>query len=151
MHCASSFPRQAGGDGGLTPIACIASVTNAVAACPVSGVPSGCRTLIASQKRARCGRLIDSSSTSVSTSGYGRAPAVHAAQGQVRGAHTNLVTNGLLLRADIHTARHPGAKTSKGTIQLRPADADGIGDDELLELVRAAWTPDPRVRQVRRA
>ena len=36
------------------------------------------------------------------------------------------------------TARHPGVKTSKGTIQLRPADADGIGDDELLELVRAA-------------
>jgi hypothetical protein len=29
-------------------------------------------------------------------------------------------------------------KTSKGTIQLRPADTDGIGDDELLELVRAA-------------
>ena len=36
------------------------------------------------------------------------------------------------------TARHPGVKTSKGTIQLRPADADGMGDDELLELVRAA-------------
>ncbi len=35
-------------------------------------------------------------------------------------------------------ARHPDLKTSKGTIQLRPRDADGINDDELLELVRAA-------------
>jgi uncharacterized protein YdhG (YjbR/CyaY superfamily) len=41
-------------------------------------------------------------------------------------------------RETAFTARHPGVKTSKGTIQLRPADADGIGDDELLELVRAA-------------
>jgi len=36
------------------------------------------------------------------------------------------------------TARHPGVKTSKGTIQLRPAEAAGIGDDELAGLVRAA-------------
>lgn len=36
------------------------------------------------------------------------------------------------------TARHPALKTSKGTIQLRPEDAVGISDDELLELVRGA-------------
>jgi len=36
------------------------------------------------------------------------------------------------------TARHPELKTSKGTIQLRPRDADGVTDDELLGLVRAA-------------
>jgi hypothetical protein len=36
------------------------------------------------------------------------------------------------------TARHPALKTSKGTIQLRPGDAAGITDDELLDLVRAA-------------
>ena len=35
------------------------------------------------------------------------------------------------------TARHPELKTSKGTIQLRPAAA-GISDDELRDLVRAA-------------
>ena len=35
-------------------------------------------------------------------------------------------------------ARHPGLKTSKGTIRLRPQDAAGIPDDELLDLVRAA-------------
>jgi uncharacterized protein YdhG (YjbR/CyaY superfamily) len=35
-------------------------------------------------------------------------------------------------------ARHPALKTSKGTIQLRPGDAAGITDDELLDLVRAA-------------
>jgi len=35
-------------------------------------------------------------------------------------------------------ARHPGVKTSKGTIRLRPADAAGITDDELRELVHAA-------------
>ena len=34
-------------------------------------------------------------------------------------------------------ARHPQLKTSKGTIQLRPQDADGIDDDELRQLVRA--------------
>ena len=36
------------------------------------------------------------------------------------------------------TARHPALKTSKGTIRLRPEDAAGIPDDELLDLVRAA-------------
>jgi uncharacterized protein YdhG (YjbR/CyaY superfamily) len=35
-------------------------------------------------------------------------------------------------------ARHPGLKTGKGTIQLRPADAAGITDDEFRDLVRAA-------------
>jgi uncharacterized protein YdhG (YjbR/CyaY superfamily) len=35
-------------------------------------------------------------------------------------------------------ARHPELKTSRGTIQLRPADAAAIPDDELRELVRAA-------------
>ena len=35
-------------------------------------------------------------------------------------------------------ARHPGLKTSKGTIRLRPEDAAGIPDDELRDLVRAA-------------
>lgn len=36
------------------------------------------------------------------------------------------------------TARHPGLKTSKGTIHLRPADAADVTDDELLGLIRAA-------------
>jgi uncharacterized protein YdhG (YjbR/CyaY superfamily) len=35
-------------------------------------------------------------------------------------------------------SRHPGLKTSKGTIQLRPEDAAGLPDDELRDLVRAA-------------
>ena len=35
-------------------------------------------------------------------------------------------------------ARHPGLKTSKGTIQLRPGSSAGVGDGELLELIRAA-------------
>jgi uncharacterized protein YdhG (YjbR/CyaY superfamily) len=35
-------------------------------------------------------------------------------------------------------ARHPELKKSKGTIRLRPEDAAGIPDDELLNLVRAA-------------
>lgn len=35
-------------------------------------------------------------------------------------------------------ARHPGLKTSKGTIRLRPQDAAGIPDDGLLDLVRTA-------------
>ena len=35
-------------------------------------------------------------------------------------------------------SRHPGLKTSKGTIQLRPEDAAGIADDEFRDLVRAA-------------
>jgi uncharacterized protein YdhG (YjbR/CyaY superfamily) len=36
------------------------------------------------------------------------------------------------------TARHPGLKTSKGTIQLRPDDAAHIPDDQFRELVHAA-------------
>jgi uncharacterized protein YdhG (YjbR/CyaY superfamily) len=36
------------------------------------------------------------------------------------------------------TARHPGLKTSKGTIRLRPEDAAGISDDEFRDLARAA-------------
>ena len=36
------------------------------------------------------------------------------------------------------TQRHPDLVTSKGTIQLRPADAEAISDDELRDLVRAA-------------
>lgn len=35
-------------------------------------------------------------------------------------------------------ARHPELTTGKGTIQLRPADAAGIPDDELRGLVRGA-------------
>ena len=33
--------------------------------------------------------------------------------------------------------RHPELKTSKGTIQIRPSDAEGITDDELREVIRA--------------
>ena len=36
------------------------------------------------------------------------------------------------------TARHPGLRTSKGTIKLRPEDAAGIPDDDLRDLVRSA-------------
>lgn len=39
-------------------------------------------------------------------------------------------------------ARHPELKTSKGTIQIRPRDAAGITDVELLELVHAALDGD---------
>jgi uncharacterized protein YdhG (YjbR/CyaY superfamily) len=35
-------------------------------------------------------------------------------------------------------ARHPATKTSKGTIRIRPEEADDISDDELSDLVRAA-------------
>jgi uncharacterized protein YdhG (YjbR/CyaY superfamily) len=35
-------------------------------------------------------------------------------------------------------ARHPTLKTSKGTIRIRPEDADGITDAEFADLVRAA-------------
>lgn len=37
--------------------------------------------------------------------------------------------------------RHPELRTSTGTIRLRPADAAGIPDDELRDLVRAALEP----------
>jgi hypothetical protein len=36
------------------------------------------------------------------------------------------------------TARHPALKSGKSTIQLRPADAAGIADDEFRDLARAA-------------
>jgi len=36
------------------------------------------------------------------------------------------------------TARHPALRKGKGTIQLRPEDADRISDGEFRELVRAA-------------
>ena len=35
-------------------------------------------------------------------------------------------------------ARHPGLKTSTGTVRLRPEDAADISDDELRDLVCAA-------------
>ena len=35
--------------------------------------------------------------------------------------------------------RHPELKKSKGTIQLRPESAGAITDDELRDLVRAAF------------
>jgi uncharacterized protein YdhG (YjbR/CyaY superfamily) len=38
-------------------------------------------------------------------------------------------------------ARHPGLKTSTGTIRLRPEDMAVISDDELRDLVRAALDP----------
>jgi uncharacterized protein YdhG (YjbR/CyaY superfamily) len=40
--------------------------------------------------------------------------------------------------ADDFVARHPGLRTSKGTIQLRPEDAAGIPDAELVDLIAAA-------------
>jgi uncharacterized protein YdhG (YjbR/CyaY superfamily) len=39
------------------------------------------------------------------------------------------------------TTRHPGLRTSTGTIQLRPEDAAGITDEEFRDLVRSALTP----------
>ncbi|HEX4217389.1 MAG TPA: DUF1801 domain-containing protein [Acidimicrobiales bacterium] len=39
------------------------------------------------------------------------------------------------------TSRHPGLKTSKGTIRLSPQDAAALSDDDLIELVRAALDP----------
>jgi len=39
------------------------------------------------------------------------------------------------------SARHPELATSKGTLKLRPDDAAGIGDEEILGLVRAALAP----------
>jgi uncharacterized protein YdhG (YjbR/CyaY superfamily) len=41
-------------------------------------------------------------------------------------------------RAEGFLARHPGLKTSKGTIQLRPEDAASLPDEELTDLIRAA-------------
>jgi hypothetical protein len=39
---------------------------------------------------------------------------------------------------DGFVARHPDLKTSTGTLRLRPEDAAGISDEELLGLFRAA-------------
>ncbi len=39
------------------------------------------------------------------------------------------------------TARHPELASGRGTIQLRPADAGGIADEEFRNLVRAALAP----------
>lgn len=39
------------------------------------------------------------------------------------------------------TSRHPDLVTSKGTIQLRPADAAAIPDEEFRELARSALAP----------
>ena len=41
------------------------------------------------------------------------------------------------------TDRHPGLRSSKGTIKLRPEDATAIPDDELRALFRSALDPDP--------
>jgi uncharacterized protein YdhG (YjbR/CyaY superfamily) len=41
------------------------------------------------------------------------------------------------------TARHPGLRTSTGTIRLRPEDAAAIPDEEFRELVRSALGPRP--------
>jgi uncharacterized protein YdhG (YjbR/CyaY superfamily) len=39
------------------------------------------------------------------------------------------------------TEHHPGLRTSKGTIQIRPEDAAGIADEEILSLIRAGLGP----------
>ena len=44
-------------------------------------------------------------------------------------------------RAAGFISRHPALRTSKGTIQLRPQDAAGLDDDELLDLVRVSLEP----------
>jgi uncharacterized protein YdhG (YjbR/CyaY superfamily) len=44
-------------------------------------------------------------------------------------------------RAAGFISRHPELRTSKGTIQLRPQDADGLGDGELLDLIRVSLEP----------
>ncbi len=38
-------------------------------------------------------------------------------------------------------ARHPGLSSGKGTIRIRPADAEGISDDELRALLGGALEP----------
>jgi uncharacterized protein YdhG (YjbR/CyaY superfamily) len=40
-------------------------------------------------------------------------------------------------RAADFVSRHPGLRTSKGTIRLRPEDVAAIPDDEFRDLVRA--------------
>jgi uncharacterized protein YdhG (YjbR/CyaY superfamily) len=44
-------------------------------------------------------------------------------------------------RAEEFISRHRALRTSKGTIQLRPQDAAGLGDDELLDLIRVSLEP----------
>lgn len=39
------------------------------------------------------------------------------------------------------SARHPELLHGRGTVRLRPADAEALGDDELRSLVRAALAP----------
>jgi uncharacterized protein YdhG (YjbR/CyaY superfamily) len=41
------------------------------------------------------------------------------------------------------TSRHPGLRTSTGTIRLRPEDAAAIPDEEFRDLVRSALGPRP--------
>ncbi len=43
---------------------------------------------------------------------------------------------------DAFIARHPGLRTSKGTLHLRPEDATAIPDHELTALVQAALNPN---------
>lgn len=38
-------------------------------------------------------------------------------------------------------ARFPKASSGRGTLKIRPADADQIGDDELVALIRGALDP----------
>jgi hypothetical protein len=45
-------------------------------------------------------------------------------------------------------ARHPGLKTSTGTIRLRPEDAAGITDEEFLGLFRGALDGLPQVATI---
>lgn len=40
------------------------------------------------------------------------------------------------------SSRHPTLVSGKATIRLRPQDAAGIPDDELLDLIRAALEPE---------
>ena len=40
------------------------------------------------------------------------------------------------------TARHPGLKSGKATIRLRPEDAASMPDDEFRDLVPPRWRPD---------
>jgi uncharacterized protein YdhG (YjbR/CyaY superfamily) len=47
-------------------------------------------------------------------------------------------------RAAEFIARHPGLRTSKGTIRLRPQDAADISDNEFLDLMRASLAPGSR-------
>jgi hypothetical protein len=39
-------------------------------------------------------------------------------------------------------ARHPGLSSGKGTLRIRPQDAEGISDEELRALLGGALAPD---------